>query len=59
MTTVYVDGSPIVRNPTQPSTGIALIGKPFALGGTPFDEVFGQGFYGFLGDVGGASVLSR
>ncbi|WP_295695145.1 LamG-like jellyroll fold domain-containing protein [Lapillicoccus sp.] len=50
-TTVYVDGSRIVRNPSQPSTGIALIGKPFALGGSSFDEVFGQGFYGSLGDV--------
>ena len=31
--------------------GIATLGKPFALGGTSFDEVFGQGFYGWLGDV--------
>lgn len=50
-TTVYVDGSAIVRNPSAPSTGIATVGKPFALGGTQFAEQFGQGFYGWIGDV--------
>ena len=50
-TTVYVDGSKIARNPAQPSTGIATVGKPFVLGGTQSGEVFGQGFYGWMGDV--------
>ncbi len=50
-TTVYVDGSPIARNPAQPSRGIATLGKPFALGGTQFAQRYGQGFYGWLGDV--------
>lgn len=31
-TTIYVDGSKIARNPTQPSHGIATVGKPFAIG---------------------------
>ncbi|GEC02440.1 hypothetical protein SSP24_00950 [Streptomyces spinoverrucosus] len=39
------------RNPSQPSTGIATLAKPFILGATPFDERFGQGFYGWLGDT--------
>lgn len=50
-TVLYVDGSKIARNPTQPSTGIATLGKPFTLGATQFDEAFGQGFYGWMGDT--------
>ncbi|MFI5906945.1 LamG-like jellyroll fold domain-containing protein [Dactylosporangium sp. NPDC051541] len=50
-TVVYVGGSPIARNPTQPSKGITTFGKPFVLGATQFAEQFGQGFYGFIGDV--------
>lgn len=50
-TVVYVDGSRIARNPTQRSTGIATLGKPFTLGATQFDEKFGQGFYGWIGDT--------
>ncbi|WP_433057003.1 LamG-like jellyroll fold domain-containing protein [Dactylosporangium sp. CS-033363] len=50
-TVVYVDGSPIVRNPTQPSKGITTFGKPFVIGATQFAEQFGQGFYGWIGDV--------
>ncbi|MFD5636630.1 LamG-like jellyroll fold domain-containing protein [Streptomyces sp. NPDC127077] len=50
-TVLYVDGSKIARNPTQPSTGIATLGKPFVIGATQFDETFGQGFYGWIGDT--------
>jgi hypothetical protein len=50
-TVLYVDGSRIARNPTQPSTGIATLGKPFVLGATQFDESYGQGLYGSLGDT--------
>ncbi|MER5474567.1 LamG-like jellyroll fold domain-containing protein [Streptomyces sp. NPDC002685] len=50
-TVLYVDGSKIARNPTQPSTGIATLGKPFVIGATQFDERFGQGFYGWIGDT--------
>lgn len=50
-TVVYVDGSRIARNPTQRSTGIATLGKPFVIGATQFDERFGQGFYGWIGDT--------
>ncbi|WP_405927041.1 LamG-like jellyroll fold domain-containing protein [Streptomyces sp. NBC_00035] len=48
---MYVDGSKIARNPSQPSTGIATLGKPFVIGATQFDERFGQGFYGWIGDT--------
>ncbi|WP_210583745.1 LamG-like jellyroll fold domain-containing protein [Streptomyces sp. GESEQ-35] len=50
-TVMYVDGSKIARNPAQRSTGIATLGKPFVIGATQFDERFGQGFYGWLGDT--------
>ncbi|WP_422768809.1 LamG-like jellyroll fold domain-containing protein [Plantactinospora sp. WMMC1484] len=50
-TVVYVDGSKIARNPNQPSTGIATLGRPFVIGATSFDLKYGQGFYGWIGDV--------
>ncbi|MER7576139.1 LamG-like jellyroll fold domain-containing protein [Streptomyces sp. NPDC126514] len=50
-TVMYVDGSKIARNPAQPSTGITTLGKPFVLGATQFDEKFGQGFHGWIGDT--------
>ncbi|WP_307834792.1 LamG-like jellyroll fold domain-containing protein [Paractinoplanes lichenicola] len=48
---VYVNGSKIARNPTQPAQGIATVGRPFTLGATSFDLKYGQGFYGWIGDV--------
>nr|WP_203417632.1 LamG-like jellyroll fold domain-containing protein [Kineococcus radiotolerans] len=50
-TVVFVDGSRIARNPSQRARGIATLGKPFAIGATQSDEQFGQGFYGWIGDV--------
>ncbi|MFF0052002.1 metallophosphoesterase [Streptomyces sp. NBC_01550] len=50
-TVMYVDGSQIARNPSQPATGIATLGKPFVIGGTQFAEQFGQSFYGWIGDT--------
>ncbi|NMO51517.1 Tat pathway signal sequence domain protein [Actinoplanes sp. TBRC 11911] len=48
---VWVNGSRIARNPRQPSRGIATTGRPFVLGATSFDFAYGQGFYGWIGDV--------
>jgi hypothetical protein len=50
-TIIWVDGSPIVRNPRTPARGIATVGRPFVLGATSFDLKYGQGFYGWIGDV--------
>ena len=50
-TVIYVDGSKIARNPTQLSTGIATLGRPFVIGATGFNLEYGQGFYGWIGDV--------
>ena len=50
-TVLWVDGSPVVRNPRQPSRGIATLGRPFTLGANSFDLKYSHGYYGFLGDV--------
>ncbi|WP_432523096.1 LamG-like jellyroll fold domain-containing protein [Kineococcus sp. SYSU DK006] len=50
-TVVHVDGSRTARNPSTRARGIATLGKPFAIGATQSDEQFGQGFYGWIGDV--------
>jgi 3',5'-cyclic AMP phosphodiesterase CpdA len=48
---VWVNGSKIARNPAQPARGIATVGRPFVIGATSFDLKYGQGFYGWIGDV--------
>ncbi|MDQ7910725.1 LamG-like jellyroll fold domain-containing protein [Phytohabitans sp. ZYX-F-186] len=58
-TTVYVDGSKIARNPTQPSTGICTMGRPFVVGANSFDLGYGQGFYGWIGDIRVSSKALR
>ncbi len=41
----------IARNPDRPARGIATVGRPFVLGATAFDLRYGQGFYGWVGDL--------
>jgi hypothetical protein len=48
---VWVNGSAIARNPTLPAAGIATLGRPFVIGATSYDLQYGQGFYGWIGDV--------
>jgi 3',5'-cyclic AMP phosphodiesterase CpdA len=48
---VWINGSKIARNPSQLSKGIATLGRPFVLGATSNNLQYGQGFYGFMGDV--------
>jgi len=50
-TVVYVEGSPIARNPRPAAQGIATTGMPFVIGGTPYANQFDQSFFGQLGDV--------
>ena len=50
-TLVYIDGSKIARNPGQVSRGISTLGLPFVLGANSYDVRYGQGFYGWMGDV--------
>ena len=50
-TSIRIDGAPILRSPKIPSRGIATLGRPFVLGATSFALKYGQGFYGWIGDV--------
>ncbi|KXS15361.1 hypothetical protein M427DRAFT_69995 [Gonapodya prolifera JEL478] len=56
VTTMYVDSSVIVRNPSAPAKGVALTGKPFVLGATPYANAFDQSFCRYIGDV---SIVER
>ncbi|WP_083970866.1 LamG-like jellyroll fold domain-containing protein [Actinoplanes awajinensis] len=48
---VWVDGSRIARNPSRITQGIATLGRPFTLGANSDNLSYGQGFYGWIGDV--------
>ncbi len=50
-TTMYVDGCPVVGNPSTPAVGIASTGEFWLLGAYDYDRVVEQSFYGWLGDV--------
>lgn len=50
-TTMYVDGSKVLRNPSTPAVGIATAGKPWLVGATTYDRRVEQGFYGRIGDI--------
>jgi hypothetical protein len=50
-TTMYVDGCPVVRNPSTPSTGITTLNQPWLLGGYEYDGTINQIFYGLIGDL--------
>jgi hypothetical protein len=50
-TVMYVDGCPVLRNPSTPAIGLATAGKPWILGAYHYDNIVEQAFYGWLGDV--------
>ncbi len=50
-TTVYVDGAPIARNPSAPSTGIDGDPSPWLVGASSFDGRVEKSYAGWLGDV--------
>jgi len=39
--------------------GIATLGRPFTIGATSFDLTYGQGFYGWIGDIRVSSKALR
>ena len=49
--TMYIESSPVLRNPSTPSNGISTIGAPWMLGAYHYANVIEQGFYGWVGDV--------
>jgi hypothetical protein len=50
-TVLYVDGCPVVDNPSTVSTGITTLGLPWLLGGHEYGGVIDQIFHGWIGDV--------
>jgi len=50
-TTMYVDGCPVVGNPSTPATGISTTGGFWMLGAYDYARTVEQSFYGWLGDV--------
>nr|WP_253183701.1 MULTISPECIES: LamG-like jellyroll fold domain-containing protein [unclassified Curtobacterium] len=50
-TVLYVDGCPVVRNPSTPNRGLSTIGKPWLLGGYRYGDKLDNVFVGSIGDV--------
>jgi hypothetical protein len=50
-TTLYVEGCPIVRNPTATAVGLTSVGLPWLLGGYEYAGKIDQILHGRLGDV--------
>ncbi|MFD7401594.1 LamG-like jellyroll fold domain-containing protein [Streptomyces sp. NPDC059866] len=50
-TTMYVEGCPVVRNPTARSVGLTSLGLPWLLGGYEYAGRIDQIHHGWLGDV--------
>ncbi|MDQ0584539.1 LamG-like jellyroll fold domain-containing protein [Streptomyces rishiriensis] len=55
-TTLYVEGCPVVRNPTAAAVGITSVGLPWLLGGYEYGGRIDQILHGRLGDV---RIVSR
>ena len=49
--TLYVDSSPLLRNPATPSNGLATAGKPWLVGANHYDNVIEQAFAGHIGEL--------
>ncbi|TCO40156.1 concanavalin A-like lectin/glucanase superfamily protein [Kribbella antiqua] len=49
--TLYVDSSPLLRNPSTPSNGLATAGKPWLLGANHYNNVIEQTFAGHIGEL--------
>ncbi|WP_329348621.1 Tat pathway signal sequence domain protein [Streptomyces sp. NBC_01261] len=50
-TTLYVEGCPVVRNPTATAVGLTSVGLPWLLGGYEYAGRIDQILHGRLGDV--------
>ena len=50
-TLMYVEGSPVVGNPSTLSAGIASLGLPWLVGGHEYADTVDNVFHGWIGDV--------
>jgi len=48
---MYVEGSPVVGNPSTLSAGIASLGLPWLVGGHEYAGAVDNVFHGWIGDV--------
>ncbi|GIF69194.1 hypothetical protein Ais01nite_72290 [Asanoa ishikariensis] len=51
VTTLYVDGAELLRNPSTPAKGIATSHEPWFVGAYHYNRLVESGFYGWIGDV--------
>ncbi|MEV0286829.1 LamG-like jellyroll fold domain-containing protein [Kribbella sp. NPDC050820] len=49
--TLYVDSSPLLRNPATPSNGLATAGRPWLVAANHYDNVIEQAFAGHIGEL--------
>jgi Concanavalin A-like lectin/glucanases superfamily len=50
-TTVYIDGSKLLRNPSTPAVGISTANDSWLLGAYTYDRKVDKVYYGWIGDV--------
>ncbi|MEU0878499.1 LamG-like jellyroll fold domain-containing protein [Lentzea sp. NPDC005914] len=50
-TTLYVDGSPLLRNPSTPARGISTAGDPWLVGAYAYNKIVEKSLYGWVGDM--------
>ena len=50
-TTLHVDGSPLLRNPSTPARGISTAGDPWLVGAYAYNKVVEKSLYGWIGDM--------
>ncbi|ONI87706.1 Tat pathway signal sequence domain protein [Saccharothrix sp. ALI-22-I] len=50
-TTLFVDGSELLRNPSTPATGISTAGDPWLVGAYAYDRIVEKSYHGLLGDM--------
>ncbi|MGX7669658.1 LamG-like jellyroll fold domain-containing protein [Plantactinospora sp. DSM 117369] len=51
LSTLYVEGARLLRNPSVPVSGLATSGEPWLVGAGHRDRIVRQGFYGWIGDI--------
>ncbi len=50
-TTLYVEGSPLLRNPSTPARGISTAGDPWLVGAYAYNKVVEKSLHGWIGDM--------
>ncbi|MGI5145859.1 LamG-like jellyroll fold domain-containing protein [Plantactinospora sp. CA-294935] len=51
LSTLYVEGARLLRNPSVAASGLATSGEPWLVGAYHHDRIVQPGFYGWIGDI--------